>query len=217
MMKQNPTNNEFTTVTLLASSKWLFVIVVAIVGVIRYTVIPDTDPMDNSIMTSQEVVEHVLLRDKTGNGFRVVYATANQVSKARFNEISSRRHIIEGFEKMEKDAKARFDDMLTVDIYEIADFVLQYESDPDIVIHNIFIWGKTMGKLYIGNSPNIENSAQWFDSNTEQGALYLKRDDIYFHKRTGKKIYRYWKCKPPHATSSIDERYAHFSEKQRVR
>ena len=202
---------------LIANWLWVVIILVVIIGIIKSCIGDDIDPMDNSIVKSREVVEHVIVTDSTYNGFRVVYATKNSVTQERLTEIKSRAHIRDAFERLKNEAPVHFGSLLETDIYDFAEFAIGYDVDPDIHLHNIFIEGYEKCKLYIGPNPRIENPAVFFNAGTEQGAQYIGHKDIYFRRRKEDRIYRYWKCYGIHATSSEDERYSHFSEDERVR
>ncbi|NDW08747.1 hypothetical protein D0T56_03640 [Dysgonomonas sp. 520] len=195
---------------------WVVIILVIIIGIVKACVGSDIDPMDNSIVKSREIVEHVIVTDSTYNGFRVVYATKNSVTQERLAEIKSRKNIRDAFGRLKNDAPIHFGSLLETDIYDFAEFAIRYDVDPDIHLHNIFIEGKDKCDLYIGPNPRIENPAVFFNAGTEQGAQYISHEDIYCRRRKEDRIYRYWKCYGIHTTSSVDERYSHFSEDERV-
>jgi hypothetical protein len=215
-MNNNWTEGEYRTKTLLTIATWLFVALIVCIGIIRSCAGSDIDPLDDSIISSRAVVEHVEVYDSTHNGFRVVYATKHNVTKKRLEEIQHRPHIKDAFSRLKMDAPLHFGNLLDTDIYDFADFAVNYDPDPDIELHNIFVCGYEKSNLYIGSNPRIPNSAQFFNSGTEQGVQYLSHDDIYFRRRKQKRIYRYWKCRSIHETSSTDERYSHFSEEERL-
>ena len=92
-----------------AIGPWAFIVaVVIIVGMVKSCIPDGVDPMDNSINKSREIIEHVMVRDSTGNGFRVVYVTKNPVTEERFREIRSRQHVREGFERLQREAPEHF-------------------------------------------------------------------------------------------------------------
>jgi len=175
------------------------------------------DPLDNSIIKSPEIVEHVMVLDSSYNGFRVVYATVMPVTKMRLQEIKSREHITDAFEKLQHDAPIHFQGLLETDIHDFASFAKSYDADKDIRIHNIFVAGTQKKNLYLGPNPMIKNPAEWIDENTDQGVQYLKSDDIYYLYSEPDKVYRYWKCHSIHSMSTKDERFSHFSEDDRIR
>ncbi|MDR1716074.1 MAG: hypothetical protein LBS20_09520 [Prevotella sp.] len=214
-------NNKINKADLISAvlmANWLRVIMVLaiIIGIIETCIVDDVDPIDNSINKDREVVENVIVTDSTHNGFRVVYATKNKVTRERLEEIKSRPHIQDAFKRLKKDAPVHFGSLLTTDIYDFAEFAIHYDIDPDIHIHNIFVEGYEKCKLYIGHNPGIENPAVFFNTGTEQGAQYISHKDIYYRRRKEERIYRYWKCYGIHATSCDDERYSHFSESERI-
>lgn len=189
---------------------------IAIIGLIKSCIGNSIDPMDDSINTAREIISHVEVVDSTNNGFRVVYATVNKVSKERYLEIANRPHIIQSFERLQKEAPLYFGNMLYIDIYEFARYARQFDVDRDIQIHNIFVSGIKKINLYAGKNPKIPNYATWIDPNTEQGVQYLSYKDIYFNINSPDRVYRYWRCKSIYSTSYEDERFSHFSEADRV-
>jgi hypothetical protein len=212
------TESEYRTKTLLTIAPQLFFALVVITGIIRFIIGNRIDPIDNDIMSSRRIVEHLNVLDTTHNGFRVVYATKNNVSEARLDEIRNRRHVREAFYRLQTDAPPYFGgSLLYIDIYDFAGFAVRYDSDPDIELHNIFVAGHEKSSLYIGKNPNIDNPASYLDARTEQGIAYLQHDDIYFRRHKNRRIYRYWKCYGINQTSKTDERFSHFSEEERIR
>ncbi len=175
-----------------------------------------TDPLDEGIITRKEIIGMAEVRDTSSCGFDVVYSTKEEVTNRRAEEIRSRPHIKETIRRLEKEAPLHFGAMLHTDIYEFAKFAREYELDPDVRILNIRVTGIEKCRLYIGNNPNIENSARWFNSNTQQGVLYITNIDVYKRYEKQKRVYRYWKCYGLNETSSIDEHFSHFSEDERI-
>jgi hypothetical protein len=218
MNNQRYTESEYRTKTLLIISPWLFFLLLVITGIAKSCFGGGIDPIDDDIMSSRKIVEHLNVFDTTRNGFRVVYATKNNVTEARLEEIRSRKHIKETFKRLQVEAPVHFGgSLLDTDIYDFAGFALRYDPGPDIVLHNIFVAGHKKSNLYIGKNPDIDNPALYFDSRTEQGIQYLSRDDIYCRRAVKKRIYRYWRCSSLNRTSKTDERFSHFSEDERIR
>ena len=216
-MNKHWTESEYRTKTLLTIAPWLFIMLIAGVCIVKSCTGNGIDPMDDSIVCSRQIVKHLNVLDSTHNGFRVVYATKNNVTDARLTEIRNRQHINDAFIRLQQDAPAYFGgSLLDTDIYDFAGFAIQYDSDPDIKMHNIFVTGHKKSALYIGKNPNIDKSAQFFDSRTEQGIQYLSQDDIYCRREIKSRIYRYWKCYGNNQTSKTDERFSHFSEDERI-
>jgi hypothetical protein len=216
MKNNNWMEREYRTRTLLSICPWLFILLIALIGIIKSYFGNSIDPMEDSIISSREIVKQFEVVDSTDNGFRVIYATKDNVTKARLEEIQNRPHIISAFRQLKTDAPLYFGRMIETDIYDFADFAVKYDTDSDVELHNIFVCGYEKSKMYIGTNPKIPNSAQFFNFGTEQGIQYLSRDDIYFRRRKSDRIYRYWKCYGLNATSSIDEYYSHFSEEERL-
>ena len=94
--------DEFVFMTTTIGPRAILVFLVIVVGLLRMCIPDKTDPMDNSINKSSEIVAHVMVRDSTNNGFRVVYATAEPVTDERFAEICTRTSVRNGFESLEK-------------------------------------------------------------------------------------------------------------------
>lgn len=211
------TESEYRTKTLLALAPSLFVALIIVAGIIKNCIGSGIDSMDNSIISSRQIVEYLNVYDSTHNGFRIVYATVNNVTDARLSEIKSRPHIKTAFKRLQAEAPAHFDgSLLNTDIYDFAGFAVRYDSDLDITLHNIFIAGHKKTNLYIGKNPNIDNPAEFINPNTEQGLQYLSHDDIYYRRSVGDRIYRYWKCYGNNNISRTDERFSHFSEDDRI-
>lgn len=102
--------------------------------------------------------------------------------------------------------------MLDTDIYDFAEILLQYETDSEIVVLNIFVDGTEKVNMYANYNPEIYKCATRINPDTEQGVQYLGEMDIkYMGER--ERVYRYWKCG---RTSKTDERFSHFSELERI-
>jgi hypothetical protein len=216
-MNKQWTESEYRTKTFLTIAPLLFLMLIAIAGISKNCAGSSIDPIDNDIMSSRKVVKHLDVLDTTHNGFRVVYATKNNVTEARLEEIQNRSHVRDAFKSLQTDAPPHFGgSLLDTDIYDFADFAVKCDPDPDIEMHNIFVAGHEKSALYIGKNPNIDNPAQYFDFRTEQGIQYLSHDDIYYRRRKDLRIYRYWKCSSLNQTSKTDERFSHFSEDERI-
>ena len=216
-MKNYHTETEYRTAALLKIAPTLFILLIVVIGIIKSCVGTKIDPMDDSINATREIVHIFNIVDSTYNGFRIVYATKNNVTSERLKEIQSRKHINDAIKKLHADAPLYFGNMVDTDIYDFAEFAVQYDADPDIVLHNIFVFGAEKTKLYARNNPKITNCATWINPSTEQGVQYLSQDDIYRRRDKEDRIYRYWKCTGLYSTSYTDERYSHFSEEDRIR
>lgn len=194
----------------------LLIVLCIVVGIVRSCAVKEPDPIDNTINVSREIVEMVYVVDTSYCGFYVAYATVRNVSKRRLEEIRSRPRIKEAFGRMKTEIPPHFGgSLLYVDIYDFAEVAKSYDTDPDIKIHNIFVHGGKVD-LYEQPNPNIEECATWINPNTQQGVQYLKSDDIYLRDAKNNRVYRYWKCYGNNSMSYTDERYSHFSEKERL-
>ena len=89
--------DEFVFIATAIGPWTILVFLVIVIGLFRMCIPDKTDPMDNSINKSSEIVAHVMVRDSTNNGFRVVYATAEPVTDERFAEICTRTSERNGF------------------------------------------------------------------------------------------------------------------------
>ncbi len=217
MSKQQWTEKDYRAATIFNILPWIFILSIIIIGIAKDCFSPEPNPLDNSVNTNREIVEHVIVADSSQNGFRVVFATINNVTKERLEEIQTHPTIRNTFENLSKEAPAFFNhNMKETDIYDFAEFTVRYDTIPDIELHNIFIHGKDKTDMYAHPNPKIENSATWINPCTEQGVLFIGRNDIYYHRRKKERIYRYWKCYGVHATSLTDEHYSHFSEDERL-
>lgn len=130
--------------------------------------------------------------------------------------MSKRKYIDDNIDSLKINTLRKFGCMLYTDIYEYADFALGYNIDTNLVIEEIFVYEREKSALYIGENSKIPNSAKWFDPNTNQGLLYIKRTDIYY-RLGNERVYRYFKCPGLYQTSKEDEHFSHFSEDDRIR
>jgi len=217
MNRLYPKENEYRTAVLLKLVPVLFLLFIIFISIIKSCIGSAIDPLDDSINKSREIVSAFKVVDSTYNGFDIVYTTKNAVTKERLEEIYDRPHIREAFQRLKTEAPAYFGNMVETDIYDFADFAVRHDPDPAIEIHNIFIFGKEKMRIYSQHNPKIENCATWIDVSTLQGVQYLSRDDIYKRREKRRRIYRYWKCFFPYDISAADERFSHFSEKQRIK
>lgn len=175
------------------------------------------DPIDDSINAEREIVRHLEVCDTTRNGFRVVYVTSDNVTTGRLEEIRSRQPLNTAFDSLQQTAATYFGgSLLETDIYDFAAYALQFDADPDVRMHNIFVSGKKKKEMYIRPNPKLKNPATWLNPSTEQGIQYINSEDIYFRRKKSERIYRYWKCRGNNAISSTDERFCHFSETERL-
>lgn len=194
-----------------------FIILIAIIGLIKGCIGDDIDPMDNSINKEQMVLTETWVIDRNGNGFKVLYTTANAVTKERWHEIFSRKHIWDAMEKLQAEAPLHWNgNMLDADICDFALFALKYNVDKDVEINKITVCGNEKKNLYVQPNPNLPGCATRMDPMTEQGNQYLKKSDINFLIPNGGRIYRYWKADILYESSDTDERFSHFREKNRV-
>lgn len=192
----------------------LFIMLIVFIGIVKACVSDEPDIERQN--TSQEWVRDIYIVDGGYNGFRIRYFTAEKVTKTELGNITVADSIWQFEEQMQQDALDRFNDMLHLDIYEFAQFAKNY-GHKDITMECIFVSGSEKRNLYIGPNPKIKNSANWIDSNTNQGLQWIDHNDIYFYDGKSPKTYRYYKCSYPFDTSATDERFSHFSEDQRVR
>lgn len=122
-----------------------------------------------------------------------------------------------GFVRLKFEAPRYFGgSLLNTDICDFAMYAYRFPIDSDIQIHNIFVAGKQKMEMYVRPNPNLANCATWMDSGTEQGNQYLNFDDINVYIPNGRRIYRYWKCRPLLQVSDTDERFSHFTEDERL-
>ncbi|NDV80290.1 hypothetical protein [Dysgonomonas sp. 511] len=207
---------DYFTIIFLKVRWSLVIILLIIVGLVKFLFQDKVDPMDAGLITKSEVIGLAEVRDSSYCGFDVVYATRKNVTAPRAEEIRSRPHIKENIKRLEKEAPLYFGNMLYTDIYEFAEFAKKYELDQDVQIQNIWIAGTKKCRLYIGDNPKIVNSARWYNPNTRQGALFITKIDVYKRYEKSRRIYRYWKCSGLNETSTIDEHFSHFSENERI-
>lgn len=215
----DPREKEYLIFTIAASTKYIFIGLIVIIGMIKCAFEEEIDPMDDSINDRIAIADIVTVEDSiTHTGFYVAYVTKKRVTDARLEEIRSRPHIRDAAKRLQEEAPRFFGGkLLDVDIYAFAEFAKDFDVDPDIEMHGIFISGYSKEKLYVQDNPNLKDCCTIYNPSTQQGVLYIKRDDIYGSSSKSKKIYRYWKCYGDNATSYADERYSHFTNKERLR
>lgn len=191
----------------------LFVLLIIFIGIAKECTSEEADI--SRLNARQESIKDVYVIGGGFNGFRIRYATANKVTKEEFGNIIVADSIWQFVEQMQQDARAQFNDILHLDIYEFAQFAKRY-GHKDITIEYIFVTGEKKKRLYIGPNPMLKNSATWLDEATNQGVQWIDHNDIYFYDGKGPKTYRYYKCYSIYETSATDERFSHFSEDQRI-
>ena len=200
---------------LLSIWQWLVFILIVVIGICVAAFSPRIDPTDDQITRCREFVTQIFVVDNKSNGFRVQYITKESVTKERLEEIQRRHSIRDSLDRLKRMAPLRFGNMLMTDIYDFADFAVQFDP-ADIRIHNIFVCGPDKEKLYVGENPRIENWAKWIHPGTLQGLLFLKSEDIYCNSAGRHKVYRYYKCHSIYQISETDEHFSHFSEEERI-
>lgn len=212
-------NQERCLFTFLAISKPLFFIVIVMIGLMK-DCCDDTDPLDRGdSMADYGVALHRSVNDSIGCGFRLIYGTVREVTSERLEEIRSRKHIQENFDKMSEDVLKHFNNsLLDVDIYDFSNIAKKYVLDKDIELNRIFINGKEKYDLYVGENKWFgDKSATWISTRTLQGIQWIGWHDIWREDTGNNRIYRYWKCTYPLTEkSTTDERFSHFSEDERI-
>lgn len=212
------TQRQFRIITLLSIREWLAVILIAIIGIVIAAFSPRVNPTDRQATKSRELVDQIYVVDTANNGFRVSYATIENVTQERLNEIRRRRSVQDSLQRLKTTAPLVLGELLKVDIYDFADYAIQFDPD-DLRIHNIFVFGPDKENLYVGENPRIENWAKWINSGTAQGLLYLNGENIYCNdssRQNRRKVYRYFKCNGLNQISDSDEHFSHFSEDERI-
>lgn len=195
---------------------WIIGIMITGICVLKDYIWPP-DPIDDSINATREIVCHLEVCDTTHNGFRVVYATTEEVTTRRLEEIRSRKVLNNAFDSLRHSAATYFGgSLLQTDIYDFAAYARYFDVDKDVRMHNIFVFGKEKQNMYVRKNPRIQNSATWLNPSTEQGVQYINANDIYFRKQKSERVYRYWKCYGNSSISFVDERFSHFSEAERL-
>ncbi|MDR2890389.1 MAG: hypothetical protein LBV18_02110 [Alistipes sp.] len=215
MNSRNELQRQYRTQATLAVSRWLFVALIVIIGIVVWITTPRAKPPDDSVIKNAGIVRQIHVVDSTNNGFRVVYATKGNVTADRLHEIQFRPAIRDSLERLKAAAPLRFGDMLHTDIYDFAEFAVPFDP-TDVRIHNIFVFGREKENLYVGDNPRLENEAKWINPGTAQGLLYLTAKEIYYHTSRRRKVYRYFKCRGLDETSDTDEHFSHFTEEERI-
>ena len=214
-MNDKQTQRQYRVLAILAICPWLFLGLIFVIWIFVEIFTPPIDPLDRSAVKNRRIVKEIHVLDSTRNGFRVSYATIDDVTDARFDEIYSRPALRDSLDRLLELAPERFPDMVHLDIYDFADFAKRFDP-ADVRIHNIFVYGKKKEKMYIGDNPLIKNPARSIDPSTAQGLLYIRTEDIYCPDSTRRKVYRYFKCRGMFQLSYTDEHFSHFSEDERI-
>jgi hypothetical protein len=215
MMNNRELQRHYRTQAILSIRNWIALTLIAIIGIALTLFSPRADPLDASAVKNTGIVRQIHVVDSANNGFRVVYATKEKVTADRLYEIQTRPAVRDSLERLKRAAPKHFGNMLYTDIYDFADFATPFDP-ADVRIHNIFVFGPDKQRLYIGDNPRLENEAKWINSATGQGLLYLKAEDIYFHQRRRRRVYRFFRCRGVEEASDIDEHFSHFREDDRI-
>lgn len=205
--------------TVFAAIGWktCLAVLIAVIALVMACFTEEPDPIDNSINTSQEIVNLLNVVDSAGNGFRVHYATAHPVTEERYREILSRAELNDAFRRLQHDAPLHFGgSLLETDIYDFAAFARDYDVSADVHIDCIFVTGPGKTALYSQPNPNLPDGETWINPCTEQGLQWLKHKDIYYYMDNERRIYRYWKCPGMREFSFTDERFTHYTTAERI-
>lgn len=191
-------------------------IAILLVALIKPAFEPYIDPLDTGLDKERRIAAEAIVVDNHNNGFKAVYLTVDEVTWARYYEIVSRPHIEDSLSRLKREAPMHFGDMLYTDIFDFTLFAMSYHPDPDLVLHNVFVFGAEKKNLYIGPNPKIKNPATWIDHRTLQGILYVGRKEISRYTSDSVRVYKYWRCPMAHKQSDSDEHFSHFSEDDRL-
>lgn len=215
-MDQKSNERRIRIIVLTSIAPAIGLIAILLVALIKPAFEPYVDPLDVGLDREHKVIAEAIVVDSCNNGFRAIYVTVNEVTAARYWEIVSRSHIEDSLSHLKRDAALHFGNMLYTDIYDFTAFALPYHPDPDLSLHNVFVFGAEKTNLYIGPNPKIRNPAKWIDYRTRQGILYIGRKEILHCTSDSARVYRYWQCRIPHKQSDYDEYFSHFSEDDRL-
>ncbi len=205
----------YRTQAILSIRNWIALTTIAIIGIALAVFRPRADPLDASAVKNTSIVRQIHVVDSANNGFRVVYATKENVTADRLYEIQTRPAVRDSLERLKLAAPRHFGNMLHTDIYDFASFAVPFDP-PDVRIHNIFVFGPDKQRLYIGDNPRLENEAKWINSGTAQGLLFIKAEDIYYNQTRRRRVYRYFRCSGIEESSHTDEHFSHFTEEERI-
>lgn len=190
------------------------IILIVIIGLCKSCFGEKIDPMDDTYMKQREMYSRHAVYDSTSVGFDFLWYTTNAVSKARADEIQSRKHIREAQREFVETVADHFKhNFFNTDIYDIAEYAKKFDVDPDVRLVNVFVIGQRLEDQYLRSNPDLPDGGctePYYG--TDQGVLYIKEIDIYPPSVDSLRTYRYWDCP---RTSSTDERYTHFTETER--
>lgn len=216
-MQSNKNEPLTRTLSIVAIVPSLFLWLIILYGLISPTFNQSLHPLDVGNDKTKRIVAEVTAVDSTNNGFALCYASIRDITPARFEEMYARPHIRDSLAALKREAPLYFGSMLMTDIFDFAKFAHRYHPDPDIVIHNIVVFGVEKMSLYVGPNPKIENPATYIDFQTMQGNLFIGQKEILRYLSTSEREYRYLHCFGAHKRSDTDEHFSHFSESDRLR
>lgn len=206
-------NNIIGVVLLLGGTTSLFIAIAAI-GLFRSCAGLDKIDIDNSYMVSRREYDRAYIADSTLCGFELLWYTSKPVTDLRYDEIKSRKHIRESYQRLKREAPDHFNhDLINTDIYDFVEYAKSFDVDPDVRLVNIWVYGLEYRQLYQRPNENYPDGWRWEDDN-EFGVLYLLENDIHPYNFEAPRKYRYWKC---YVTSLSDERFTHITPYDRRR
>lgn len=192
-----------------------FIVLILIIAMFRSCMGYGEIDIDNSIMRSRCDYERMMIVDSTGNGFELLYYTTEAVTDLRFEEINSRKHLIDSYKKLKNEAAAHFDhDLINTDIYDFVKYAKTFDIDSaDVRLVNIWVYGNEYKKLYHRPHKDYPDSDRRF-YDFDFGILYLEEYDVYPYNFEALRRYKYWGCD---STSLTDERYTHITKSDILR
>lgn len=209
------TKNRFLTlldngcaVVLLLGGTTSFLILIAVIGLFRSCMGYDEIDIDNSTQVRRYEIHRAYVTDSTENGYELLWFTTNYVTQKRYEEILTRKHIFDSYQKLQAEAGAHFNnDLINTDIYNFVEWARRYDIDSDVRLTNIWVYGTEYKKLY--RQPNLKFPEVHTPYSPDIGILFLKENDVYPYNFESPQTYRYWQCD---ITSLSNERYNHVTE-----
>lgn len=200
--------SETTIWLLLFNYKWVFLVLVVSLILVKDYVVAPTDPMDVGYPMYKSV-DNIIVADSKDNGFMVSFMTTDQVTDKRLEYIQGKSDVKRFMYNIEVGAITEELDLLHMDIYTFLDWMLSKGIPNDIYIYEITGVGKDKHLLYLQPNPSDSTYITNVPLSSNQGIIFINNIDIKNHINGYESdVYRYIDCL---ANSNIDERFSHIS------
>lgn len=211
---------------LMAMHPWgAFFLLVAIIAGVRGCNEPPPPPDPIDISTESDgylrfkAVDYV---DTTGNGFRVFYKSAKNITPKRSDEMAERPEFDSLFARLQRASVKKFhNDLMNLDIYDFAELAVNFVT-PEIEIDKIMGVGEKKLAMYSEVNPNysyedsllnieIINNPGFTNTRNYQGMVCIDNFSVYYNRPKRKRVYYYNLCRYNNSWSNKDEHWLHLS------